>query len=101
MSTSTESMIDAALIRSQMCHWWKKWPQANVGLATGAGSGVVVLNADGAEGRATLGTLAGDDPAILDTRIHRTGSGGSHLFYQHPVRLRKRSETAPGNRCPG
>ena len=77
--------IDKASCDSrQIFAWWKKWPQANIGVLTGAESGVVVLDVDGEIGRQTLNSLAGSDPSILETRIHRTGSGGSHLFFQHP-----------------
>src|SRR5690348_17878098 len=33
---------------------WKRWPESNIGLATGEASGVVVLDIDGAEGEASL-----------------------------------------------
>lgn len=74
----------ASCDRSQLFAWWQRWPDANVGLATGAESGIVVLDVDGADGAASLNRLAGDDPTILDTRIHQTGSGGTHLLYRHP-----------------
>ena len=37
--------------------WWDKWPNANIGIATGAKSGIVVLDVDGPEGAATLKKL--------------------------------------------
>jgi len=64
--------------------WWKQWPTANVGVATGAQSGIVVFDFDGCDGERTLNKLAHDVPSILETRVHRSGSGGTHLFYQHP-----------------
>jgi hypothetical protein len=33
----------------QVDEWWTRWPDANVGVVTGAVSGVVVLDADGPE----------------------------------------------------
>lgn len=30
--------------------WWRRWPDANIGIATGARSGIVVLDLDGPEG---------------------------------------------------
>lgn len=74
----------ASCDRSQIFSWWARWPDANVGIATGAGSGIVVLDIDGADGAASLNELAGEDPMILDTRIHTTGSAGTHLLFQHP-----------------
>lgn len=35
----------------ELAQWWRKWPSANIGMATGAVSGVVVLDADGDEAR--------------------------------------------------
>lgn len=74
----------ASCDRKKLSAWWKRWPSANVGLATGALSGIVVLDVDGPDGAESLQRLAGDDPTILDTRIHQTGSGGTHLLYRHP-----------------
>jgi len=64
--------------------WWRKWPNSNVGVATGAGSKIVVFDFDGMDGEQTLKSLVDGDPSILSTRIHRTGGGGTHLFFRHP-----------------
>ena len=37
-----EASIDPAQIRG----WWEKWPEANIGIRTGAESGLVVLDVD-------------------------------------------------------
>lgn len=87
----------ASCDRKQILAWWGKWPLANVGVATGAGSGVVVLDIDGELGRETLRKVAIDDPTILQTRIHRTGNDGLHLFFQHPGGVCSNSvKTLPG-----
>jgi hypothetical protein len=69
---------DVEIIRE----WWKKWPDANVGVATGERSGIIVFDFDGEEGEKALEELAKRDPSILATRVHRSGSGGTHLFFQ-------------------
>jgi len=38
----------------QVDEWWTRWPEVGVGTVTGAISGLVVLDADGPEGRASL-----------------------------------------------
>jgi putative DNA primase/helicase len=38
--------------------WWTDTPDANIGIATGAVSGVVVLDVDGDDGEASLAALA-------------------------------------------
>ena len=45
-----DATTDPAVIR----RWWERWPDANVGLATGAAAGFVVLDVDGPEGEASL-----------------------------------------------
>jgi len=37
---------DATTDRNQIKSWWEKWPGANIGIETGAGSGIVVLDVD-------------------------------------------------------
>src|SRR5438552_19088854 len=41
----------------QIDEWWTRWPEANVGAVTGAVSGIVVADADGPEGLASLESL--------------------------------------------
>lgn len=67
--------IDEAEVRG----WWTKWPEANVGIATGAPSGLTVVDLDGDAGFHELqALLAGDTlpgaPAV------QTGSG-AHLYF--------------------
>lgn len=53
--------------------WWVRWPQANVGIVTGACSGLLVVDLD-----------AGARPDDLPTtRLVRTGQG-LHIYLAHP-----------------
>lgn len=87
---------DPALIRD----WWTRWPQANVACATGAPSGVWVLDVDvkGEDGRATLRTLQEDHGPLPETWVAKTPSGGRHIWFRFdPARpLRNRVGFAPG-----
>jgi hypothetical protein len=68
---------------AQVEQWWRKWPDANVGAATGQASGFVVIDLDGAEGVAKLVELVrqhGKLPVTLQSESGRVG-GGRHLFY--------------------
>ena len=70
-----EATTDEATIRA----WWRRWPDANLAVATG--SGVIVLDADGPEGVASLqalGLLAWDGSG--GPWVARTGSGGLHVW---------------------
>lgn len=74
--------------------WWQKWPEANVGIATGHVSGLWVLDIDNAEreGLAALAALQqthGDLPTTLSAR---TGSG-VHLIFSLPAE----AGSAPGS----
>lgn len=62
-------------------------PERNIGLATGAVSGCFVLDVDvgdGKHGDETLAALEIKHGEIPRTCTARTGSGGLHLFFQHP-----------------
>ncbi len=75
--------------------WWGQWPEANIGCATGRVSNLVVLDADGVEGFASLRAL--DTPAT--TWLSRTGrlEGGYQQFFAHPgPRIGNRARLRPG-----
>ncbi len=58
--------------------WWLKWPEANIGVITGAISGIVVLDVDGPEGDQSL---KGREMPI--TPQSTTGKG-THHWYRYP-----------------
>lgn len=59
--------------------WWQKWPWTNVGIVTGAISGLLVLDIDGPEG---ADAVAGRD--LPSTVIAETGGGGWHYYFRYP-----------------
>jgi hypothetical protein len=69
----------------QIAAWWSRWPRSNVGLRTGAPSGLVVVDIDPDHGGAdSLEQLLDRHGALPDGRTVQTGSGGTHLYYRHP-----------------
>jgi hypothetical protein len=89
-----EATTDPARVRG----WWGRWPWANIGVVTGAVSGLVVLDVDpakgGAESLARLQSLMGSLPSTLTAA---TGGGGWHLFFAHPsVEVRNTAGRLPG-----
>lgn len=77
----TAASTDPEAIR----RWWRQWPSANVAIRTGAASGLVVVDIDPDHGGArTLDELVRRHGEIPDGPIVRTGSGGTHLFFEHP-----------------
>lgn len=74
-----QARADEELIRS----WWTDWPDANVGIVTGAVSGLIVLDIDGPEGAESLKKY---NLHLPPTPAVRTGSGGGHYYFEHPGR---------------
>jgi hypothetical protein len=78
--------------------WYRRWPEANVAIVTGAVSRLVVLDVDPRHG--------GDDSLRDLERAHRplpstiesiTGGGGRHVYFRHPGGLvRNLVGLAPG-----
>lgn len=67
----------------QVRAWWTGWPDANVGIVTGAISNLVVLDVDGPTGEATLARLIEEYGSLPKTPESRTGHG-RHLYFKHP-----------------
>lgn len=62
--------------------WWHKWPTANVGIATGTISKLIVIDIDGAEGEQSWQQLITNAPEQVVTREVRTGRG-RHLYFNY------------------
>src|SRR5579885_1213210 len=83
----------------QIARWWRRFPQANIGIPTGAPSGWIVLDVDPRHsGQMSLEKLqqaikqhaaesgcANRD--LLATRVQRTGGGGLHLVFDRRTDL--------------
>lgn len=82
---------DLAVIR----RWWRQYPNANIAVATGAPSGVFVLDVDGPEGEAALAALEAQNAPLPVTYMVRTGKG-RHIYFQHLPGLKNSVRFAPG-----
>jgi hypothetical protein len=87
---------DATTDEETICGWWRHWPDANVGIATGKKSGVWALDVDGEAGAATLAELQRQHGELPETMEQRSGSGGRHLFFGHVPGLTNAVKFAPG-----
>jgi hypothetical protein len=75
-----DATTDHATIRA----WWAKWPDANIGIATGEASNLTVLDIDPRNGgHLTLNALIAEHGALPATATVITGSGGRHLYFNH------------------
>lgn len=76
----------------QIESWWEKWPDANLGILTGQESGLLVLDVDGEDGKASLQQLLaahGSLPKTLRVKTGRTGTDGKrkgcHYYFRAPA----------------
>ena len=81
---------DATTDPEQLRRWFTRWPRANVGIRTGATSGLVVLDVDVRHrGDASLRALTDKRGQLPRTLTARTPSGGWHHYFTWPgVELR-------------
>jgi hypothetical protein len=78
--------------------WFSGWPEAGIGVVTGAVSGLVVLDIDSRHGgEASLERLQWQHDRLPTTVECRSGGGGRHLYFAHPgALLRNKAGLAPG-----
>jgi hypothetical protein len=78
--------------------WFERWPDANIGIVTGAVSGLVVLDIDPQhDGEESLARLEREHGPLPVTVEALTGGGGRHLYFAHPGGLvRNKAGLAPG-----
>lgn len=88
---------DASTVPMTLERWFTTYP-CNVGIATGPESGLWVLDADGAEGIASLKALRFDGKPLwpCETPWVRTGGGGVHVYFAWDDRVAQRAKFLPG-----
>jgi len=68
--------------------WWAAYPKANIGVATGRISGIVVVDVDGLKGQAKKAALLAECGEALEGRNYvETGrlDGGQHHYFRYPA----------------
>ena len=82
---TTHGLHDSTLDKAKIRAWWKRWPQANVGIVTGVSSCLVVLDVDPAHGgEASLDRLEDRHGELPTTARAFTGGEGFHYLFAHP-----------------
>jgi DNA-binding MarR family transcriptional regulator len=77
-----DATTDAERIRS----WWKRWPDANIGIPTGERSGFLALDEDPRHGGYdSLRQLTKTHGELPRTKTTKTGSGGRHYLFSYPA----------------
>jgi len=82
---TARGLLEATTDPEAIVRWWRRWPNANIAVRTGADSGLVVIDVDPVHGGLTavaeLQRRHGDLPP---TPAVRTGSGGHHYWFAYP-----------------
>jgi Bifunctional DNA primase/polymerase, N-terminal len=76
---------DATSDRRRLAGWWQETPRANIGVATGPGSGLYVVDLDDAKGGFSSWARIEARYGNALTLEQETGSGGAHLVFEYPA----------------
>lgn len=82
----------------EVAAWFRRWPNANIGIVTGKISGLAVVDVDPRHGGdEALAALESECAPLAPTVEVRTGGGGRHLYFaSSSEQLRSRVALAPG-----
>jgi hypothetical protein len=77
---------DASQDEAQIRAWWKRWPDALVGVPTGTITRLVVIDWDPGKHADTTGEwIQNNAEALLSARIHVTTRGGRHYLFRGTI----------------
>ena len=78
-------MHDPPPMPDQIRDWWGIWPNANIGIASGRISGIIVIDADPRNGsNETLRARVKELGRLSRSVKARSGGGGTHRVYNYP-----------------
>ena len=76
---------DSTIDDEQIVKWWTEHPDANIGVAAGRESGILVLDIDPRNGGTeTLQRLEKELGPLPSTVTSKTGGGGQHRIFEYP-----------------
>src|SRR5579862_4953920 len=76
--------LDGSVEQSRIRRWWNRWPDANIGIVTGARAGLVVLDIDPRNGGDESFDHLTSKYGRPETLQARSGGGGRHIVFAHP-----------------
>ena len=88
----TKGLLGASTDPKQIGEWWRMWPNANIGIVTGAESGIIVIDVDELkEAEATF------DQHPLPPTVSQSTGKGQHFIFKHPgVHIKTVTKPVPG-----
>jgi len=89
---------DATIDEQQIRAWWSQYPEANIGMATGQVSGLIVLDIDPRHGgdESLKYLISEHDPLPITYKV-KTGGGGEHYYFKRPDKgLKCKNGMLPG-----
>jgi putative DNA primase/helicase len=81
-------VLDASADLDVVKRWWDQMRDANIGVATGKNSDLVVLDVDGPSGEETLAKIQRKHGLLPPTWQVKTGKG-RHLYFRYPKNVTK------------
>lgn len=99
---TAHGVLDATTDRETIIGWWDRYPDANIGIATGSKSGgLVVIDLDvdedrGINGYEVLKEWQQEHGKLPETWQSITGRGGYHIFYKDAARNSNRAALYEG-----
>lgn len=82
---TSNGLRDATTDNGVVERWWRRWPDANVGVVTGRTSGFVVIDIDPDHGGVdSMRRLVAEHGPLPSGPRVRTGSGGWHVLFAWP-----------------
>lgn len=81
--------------REQIGKWWRQWPNANIGLITGAISGYVAVDIDSDAARAEFKSMCAEHD-LDHVGVVSTGKGWHLYFARPPTKMSNKAGIRPG-----
>src|SRR4249919_192975 len=93
---TANGLKDATTDLDTIRQWWRQEPQFNLAIATGAVSGIFVVDIDGLDAEVELRRLEAEHGGFPST-VEAITARGRHVYFRHGIRL---WQATPGDRGP-
>lgn len=94
---TSHGIKDASKSPLDVCNWWQRWPYANIGIATGTTSGLLVVDIDPRHGGDESWKKFVDENPLPPSLTAQSGGGGFHIYYKISTQsIKNRTNVLPG-----